>query len=354
MRYAGQSLAAGMTGLGAGLMQRRKAAQLKAKENQIKNIFAMHTTKNPATGKIEMDRNAIFGKMVVIDPDKAQSLRNQWLQEDVAKAKIAESPTDDLKVMDDNAKKENIWLSKIEASPNPELVYDQMRQDILKYNPERAKALPAYTPEVVRNMRIKNMDTKNVLDYEKGQREEKEVVSEEQALKAIPGFTPIQGVDITKDSVKAVKKAAADFEGLKKQVQRVKDLYNQVGIEFTGPVAARMRVAIRTIQLQAKEGLFNLGVLNGADLSLLEDIVPNPTKITAGLKKGVEGETIIPQLEELEAYINQRSSEGYKVHGFTKNVGSTGPVKIKNDADWEKLTPGTEYTAPDGTTRIKE
>jgi len=142
----------------------------------------------------------------------------------------------------------------------------------------------------------------------------------------IPDLKPISNIAITKDSVKRVKEAYPMIKGVSNEINGLKDLYNKVGIELVGADAARLKSKVRKIQLQLKSKAFlDLGVLNGPDLDLLEEVVPDPSTLKAGAKKAAFGKVFEGQLGELLDFVDSRGEMFYRANGFeADNKGVTG------------------------------
>jgi hypothetical protein len=144
--------------------------------------------------------------------------------------------------------------------------------------------------------------------------------AEESQKIAIPGFSPIENVSITKDSIKNIKDAAPMIQGVKVEMDALKKMYDKSGVKLIGPEAARLKAKVRKIQLLLKSKAFlDLGVLNGPDLTLLDEIVPNVSGIKAGAKKAVFGDVFAAQMDELQSFINNKGGMFYRANGFEES-----------------------------------
>ena len=133
---------------------------------------------------------------------------------------------------------------------------------------------------------------------------------------ALPGFRPIPGIKITDDSVTKVKSISPDVETMKILADELIKKYETMGSVFTGNDAADYTSKVRNLQLLAKSpALYNLGVLTGPDLSLLEQSIPNPASIKEGVKKQVLGDLSV-KLKNFRNLIDTRSNNFYKSNGF--------------------------------------
>ena len=137
---------------------------------------------------------------------------------------------------------------------------------------------------------------------------------------AIPGFKPIAVVNITNDSVKKVKSAASQIEMMKKLADDLITKYNKMGTVFTGDDAADYSSKVRNLQLMAKgPEFYNLGVLTGPDLDLLEQTIPNPSSIKEGVKKTVLGDLSV-KLNNFKDMLNTKSQQFYRFNGFEQET----------------------------------
>lgn len=93
----------------------------------------------------------------------------------------------------------------------------------------------------------------------------------------VQGWNIAEGATPTKDDAKKFKDSVTAAEGMQASLNRLQEITKKHGTELLpGAVKGEMDQLARDIQLQAKE-LYNLGVLNGPDLSLLEEVVTRPT-----------------------------------------------------------------------------
>lgn len=150
----------------------------------------------------------------------------------------------------------------------------------------------------------------------------------------IPGLTPQPGVQITKESVKAVKIGAQAYDTVKDQIKRLRNLYAQTGTEIGGEKARKLASMVRQIQLTLKGPEFlQLGVLAGPDMALLDEMVPNPTGFMDNMKAMTPGlgDPITPKLDELDNFIDSRYQSALNRNGFQKaevNQPSTSIMKV--------------------------
>jgi hypothetical protein len=168
--------------------------------------------------------------------------------------------------------------------------------------------------------------------------------------RAIPGFRPIEGVRITDESVQKVKSIAPDIETMKSLADELISKYQKTGSVFTGDEAADYSSKVRNLQLLAKSpSLYNLGVLTGPDLALLEESIPNPASIKEGMKKQVLGDLDV-KLKNFRSLIDKRGNQFYRTNGFEREAGG-GSVSGSMQT---KVINGKTYTKVNGGWQLKK
>jgi len=109
-----------------------------------------------------------------------------------------------------------------------------------------------------------------------------------------------------------------------------------------GTERARVKSKYTSLLLELKE-YARLGVLAGADLDLLQDMVGDPTGfVQAAIAGGTDG--VLIQLEELEAMVNRAKDRSYS------SVNEARPVREKNEfknGRWINTETGTDISAID-------
>lgn len=140
----------------------------------------------------------------------------------------------------------------------------------------------------------------------------------ESNVNAIPGFKPIDGIKITDDSVKKVKDAAPLISNMNNIVDTILSDIKAKGSKFTGDDAAKYNANVRYLQMLAKsEPVFNLGVITGPDLMLLEQIIPDPSSLKQGMKSTFLG-SAEKRLNEFKTNLNYGATEKFKANGFER------------------------------------
>jgi hypothetical protein len=147
---------------------------------------------------------------------------------------------------------------------------------------------------------------------------------------SIPGYRPIAGAKITDSGVENVRKVSPDIETMKGLTKEILDKYKSSGSKIVGNDAAWYFSKIRQLQLLAKSpALFNLGVLTGPDLMLLEQTIPNPASAKELLKKQIFGDIDV-KLNSFNDFIDSRGKAFYRANGFEPDV-SKSTRKVWNE-----------------------
>lgn len=139
----------------------------------------------------------------------------------------------------------------------------------------------------------------------------------EAAKTKISGLEVQPGATITNDAIKKVQEIAVRKDELVNSINRLQGLYKKHGTEVYGEAAREMESLVKGIQLTAKE-FYNLGVLNGPDLGLMESMIANPTTLRSkaiSLVPGA-GDPVTPKLNEAKSLIDNRFKSTIKSLGF--------------------------------------
>jgi hypothetical protein len=153
---------------------------------------------------------------------------------------------------------------------------------------------------------------------------------------AIPGLKPISGTRITNQSVERVKKAMPDMRSVDSLINDIISKYDKMGSEIVGDDAADYSSKIRNLQLLAKsESLYNLGVITGPDLMLLESVIPDPSSIKEGIKKQVVGDISV-RLKNFRNTYNTRKTATLNANGFNEVKTVNGKEYVKVPGGWEE------------------
>jgi hypothetical protein len=113
------------------------------------------------------------------------------------------------------------------------------------------------------------------------------------------GFTQVAGptqaqVEDYSSRASQVNKALGKLDAVDQQLRRTKTI-GPFGWATNPTDIASLSQMVRDLQLSLKEQPYNLGVLNGPDLQLLEQVVANPDQ----LKSAVFRQTLYPRLQNM-------------------------------------------------------
>ena len=135
----------------------------------------------------------------------------------------------------------------------------------------------------------------------------------------IPDLKPIEGVQITKDSVKKVKDGYAGLVAFKNQLADYKSLIEKGGTEAMGEDADRLDAMQTDLGMKLKN-LQDLGVLNGQDWALMQKQIPAAAGVGAKAKAiayGAIGQnSVLPRLGVLEKSMDDKWGSFIRSNGF--------------------------------------
>lgn len=195
------------------------------------------------------------------------------------------------------------------------------------------------------------------------------------SLMPIPGG-PADPSKPTSSVTSDAHKAMQSFRALEGELDLYKSLTNQGGVAMLpGVEKDKLLQTRRNIQLQMKE-LYNLGVLNGPDLALMDNMLPDatingPLELSNGydtvnrVTQGVDGikkkmrdlanvrlqSAQMPQIPEPPP---QPDPNGGPAAGATPRGNAAPAPRISTPDDYARLPPNTTYIAPDGSLRVKQ
>lgn len=112
--------------------------------------------------------------------------------------------------------------------------------------------------------------------------------------------------------------------------------------------------------------LYELGVLNGPDLEILQRVLADPSTVSGGL---VSSETVNKQVDQVKTLLETKIGKAREQYGGAKpEAAAASPavpkiepppapggakITVKTAEDYAKVPAGAEYTAPDGSVRRK-
>lgn len=184
----------------------------------------------------------------------------------------------------------------------------------------------AYTPYVLNGNELGAFNTRTGSIAKTGEQaqpkpagvgSQKDVVVKGETL--IPNLEPIQGVEITKDSVKKVKDSYAAYQAFKNQLDEYKALVGEQGAELTGEKADKADALVTDMGLKLK-GLQDLGVLTGNDWQLMMKQIPSSTGLGATLKSGaysmIGQNAFGPRLNVISQSVDDKFKTFAQTNGF--------------------------------------
>lgn len=169
--------------------------------------------------------------------------------------------------------------------------------------------------------RITRQDALNAKAQERADKREEKLSDKELKL-AVPGYARTGEVMPSEQEAQKFRKATAVSDQLTKKLDRMKELVKTHGsFEYGGEAGQEMEALATEIQLLGKSPeLYELGVLAGPDLSLLQKITADPTSMSSLFTRDkTRQKQIDTQIESLKQKLASTSqSLGYAQKGQQK------------------------------------
>lgn len=163
----------------------------------------------------------------------------------------------------------------------------------------------------------------------------------------------------TNKETESIRKAQAGTRTIQQTVGEIEALFKTYGTEAL-PTAARARMSSLTTDLLMSmkgDAMYQLGVLSGPDLEILQRVAPDPTTSKANVLDFLGGDQTLVKLQTLSSQVGRRfensaRSLGYRRAG-TPTTATTqsaapargGTVKVRRKADMVTKTMTAEQAA---------
>lgn len=143
------------------------------------------------------------------------------------------------------------------------------------------------------------------------------------------------GVKLSATEVRDNRNALTAVAGVSNSLNRLEELVGQHGWEpsmgFNAETVAQLEAAHRGVQMEMKE-LLNLGVLNGPDLELMDQMLLNPTEIpTNPLKWGNRQAALQASYKEVRQLLERKKAQFQKNLGIKDQPGQSETPQPKSD-----------------------
>lgn len=178
---------------------------------------------------------------------------------------------------------------------------------------------------------------------EKNTKRQEKIDEREQTL-AVPGYTRSGEVLQKPEEAMKFRKATAVADQMSKKLNRMKELVNEYGsYENGGSGGQEMESLATEIQLLGKSPeLYELGVLAGPDLTLLEKITSDPTSLKSMFTRDSTRKT---QIETQLKSMQQKLESTSKSLGYNKKQEFDVPeTKVVNGIQYSKVPGGWKAT----------
>ncbi len=174
--------------------------------------------------------------------------------------------------------------AQIAALPQPDSSSPSFAQDLQEYNKKVASLGGEYTGDLLAEQ-LKRKQIENIQsEIDKRKSEGKPVFLDVEG-KVVVDRTEAQKISkelVNNDAYKAIQKSKDSLAYLK-NFKEAFDKYGSTSGVFDPVKNSELKAKYNAATLQLKE-FFNLGVLNGPDLSIIQGVLPNPTD-TSNLRK---------------------------------------------------------------------
>lgn len=122
--------------------------------------------------------------------------------------------------------------------------------------------------------------------------------------------------------LRKVREASGEVADLAAAADEVSSIYKRTGGQLTGPDAARMRSLITDMQLTAKgPSVYQLGVLAGPDMEILDTMLANPAKLDSVLRNAADLRNFVTEIETFKRRVLERTASKADALGFDPIAG---------------------------------
>lgn len=215
-------------------------------------------------------------------------------------------------------------------------------QDLTAETVRRGQDITSDTARRAQDTNAKIAKDKNATELQKAEmlsKQKQDAAKLKQNQLQVPGFTVIEGYSPTSKDVEEIKKVSTAGQSLKNTLGKLKSAVDQNGIEvLPGQNKRLMEGLVRDVQLQAKE-LYNLGVLNGPDLQLMESIISNPTSFWDVAKNLGQKDAFLKSFDQVGGLVDSRVGAVANGRGFVKSQSQNQSTIVPQ----EKFVGGARY-----------
>lgn len=164
----------------------------------------------------------------------------------------------------------------------------------------------------------------------------------DEALTALPGYSHDSKVGVKPEAVQQMRDTKGQVESIEGTIDDILSLGQQGGSAILpGEKRSQMQSLVRDLQLAMKgKAGYELGVLTGPDLDLLEEVIPNPSN-----EKGAfadfftKGENTVAKLKTLRSQLRRRFDRRVAASGFSPEKQTASEPAGVAPVDSDKKTP---------------
>lgn len=331
------------------MMDQRKARQAaEAEQAQIKGVFAQNVGEDG-----QLDRKATLSSLTKINPEKAlayQEKFNSLDQADMQKNEMGLKQK--LGQLD--------FVGRLVGGVTDEASYQQARKAAQDAGLDVSQLPPMYDPNIMKRVQMQALSAKEQLQMQMdqaaqarsaqvqnrqlGQKDRelsqkdielgiKERDKREKANSAkVEGLAIAPGAMPTADDAKKVKAALVQRDNIVNSLDKLEKMVESEGTEaFSwGSESSNMAQLATDARMGAKD-LYQLGVLTGPDMELLESVIPDPSDWGWAFTPNAAAK-VKAQLARAKDIIKEKagtiaSTRGYEVPGAAPTPGGRGIVQ---------------------------
>ena len=270
------------------------------------------------------------------------------------------------------AAREAIGILNAKTPEEQQALYEQSNADL---TPEEMATVPQSVTEAMTtlNSLVDHAGLRSELyavgdEARKAQKAERDAQKADRGGEAPTGYKwsddnsvllPITGGPADPNTITSSQRTSAQqikvaAKGVDKALNGYLDIVKKYGAEVAPGIGKdSILAARRDVQMQMKE-LFNLGVLNGPDLDLMNEMLVDPTSIVGGTIANLPFTATMA--ERAEANVKQLKKQFTALvqarEDVNKGIGNILELKANDTRGYKNLSNGDKYTV-DGVTFIK-
>lgn len=313
---------------------KRRDAQLK-EDNTVKALFAKNTFQAP-DGSYQVNAKQLMGDMAQakISPEKIMGYQDKLNQQELNKSELTHKQKvqmlDSMGRILGSANDQNSWLNGkqqlaamgMDVSDIPDQFHPKDKERILMSTMSLKDQFSKMNADRDFGLKQQELGLRHGELAQKRQEQRQNLLDKKEqklAELAVPGYERTGEVMQRPADAQKIRNAVSDAEQLTSKLNRLKELVKTKGsYEYGGESGAEMASLATEIQLLAKgPNMYQLGVLTGPDMDLLNKITADPSSLDSLFtKNSTRLKQIDTQLKSVEDKVRSiTKSSGYRKAG---------------------------------------